>query len=101
MNIQAMMKQAQQMQKKMQTAQAEFETQEIEGGSGNGAVKVVMSGKRQLTKLTIDGNVIDPSDKEMLEDLVLTAVNDALSKTETAFNQAMSGVMPAGMKLPF
>lgn len=101
MNIQGMMKQAQQMQKKIQTIQAEFEASEIDGAAGAGMVKVTINGKKQLTKITIDPSVIDPTDKEMLEDLVLTAVNDAVNKAETALNDAMGGVMPAGMKLPF
>jgi len=106
MNIQKMMKQAQEMQSKLQKMQAELEAQEFEGTSGGGKVSITLTGKGALTKISIDAALIDPSDKEMLEDLIIAAHNDAKQKSDDAMASAMSDVtgglkLPAGMKLPF
>ena len=106
MNIQKMMKQAQEMQNKISSLQAKLEEEETEGSSGGGMVKVIMSGKGLVKKLHIDAKLIDPSDKEMLEDLVVAALNDAKNKVESNTNEQMGKIagglgLPPGMKLPF
>ncbi len=99
-----LMKQAQKMQESMQKAQAELAEMEVEGKAGGGLVSVVMTGRHDLRKVTIDDSLMD--DKEMLEDLIAAAVNDAVRIVETTTQEkmgALSGGMnlPAGMKLPF
>ncbi len=106
MNIQKMMKQAAEMQSKMATMQAKLEESESEGSSGGGAVKLVISGKKALKKISIDESLLAPSEKEMLEDLIIAAFNDASNKVDTLANQQMSQMtaglnLPPGMKLPF
>ncbi len=101
----AMMKQAQQMQEKMQQAQQEVANLEVEGQSGGGLVKVVMTGRHELRKVNIDDTLMG-EDKDMLEDLVAAAVNDAAQRLEVKTRELMSGAtdgleLPAGMKLPF
>ena len=100
----AMMKQAQQMQEKMQKAQEEVANLEVEGQSGGGLVKVVMTGRHELRSVNIDDSLMD--DKEMLEDLVAAAVNDASQRLEIQTRDKMAGAtdglqLPPGMKLPF
>jgi DNA-binding YbaB/EbfC family protein len=100
-----LMKKAQEMQKNMESAQEEIAKLEIAGESGAGMVKVIMTGKHDLKKVTIDPSVID--DKEMLEDLIAAAVNDANRKVEEVSAAKMGGLtagmpgMPAGFKMPF
>jgi DNA-binding YbaB/EbfC family protein len=99
-----LMKQAQQMQEKMMKAQEELGQLEVEGQSGAGAVKVVMTCKHDVKRVTIDPSVMD--DKEMLEDLIAAAVNDANRRAEQTMQDKMSGFtagmnLPPGMKLPF
>ncbi len=106
MNIQKMMKQAQMMQAKMSEMQERLGEEEREGSAGGGAVKAVVSGKGELRKLSIDPSVIDPEDKEMLEDLIIAAFSDAKTKMDEAANAEMSQLtsgmgLPPGMKLPF
>jgi len=106
MNIQKMMKQAQEMQNKIASMQAKLEDEESEGSSGGGMVVVTMSGKGLVKKINIDPKIIDPTDKEMLEDLIVAALNDAKNKIDSAANDQMSKLtgslgLPAGMKLPF
>ena len=106
MNIQKMMKQAQEMQAKLGQAQAQVEAMEAEGNSGNGAVKLTLTGKGDLTKITLDSSLMNADDKEMLEDLIIAAHRDAKQKADAAMADAMgnatSGLkLPAGMKLPF
>lgn len=101
----AMMKQAQQMQEKMQKAQEEVANLEVEGQSGGGLVKVIMTGRHELRKVDIDANLMS-DDKEMLEDLVAAAVNDASQRLEVKSRELMSGAteglqLPPGMKMPF
>jgi nucleoid-associated protein EbfC len=95
-----LMKQAQQMQENMKRAQAELANVEVEGQAGSGMVKVLMTCRNQVKRISIDDSLMS-DDKEMLEDLLVTAVNDAVRKAETTSEQRMSSFMPAGMKLPF
>lgn len=84
MNMNNLVKQAQKMQKQMVEMQEELNQKTIEMTSGGGAVKVVISGKKELQELKINPDVVDPDDVEMLEDLVLTCVNEALRKVDEA-----------------
>ncbi len=106
MNIQKMMKQAQQMQQKMGQMQEDMASREFDGTSGGGLVKVVVSGKGNMIKLNIDASLLMADEKEMLEDLVVAAFNDAKNKADSTANDEMgkltSGLgLPADMKLPF
>ena len=99
-----LMKQAQQMQEKMAKAQEELASIEVEGESGAGMVKVTMTCKHDVRRVKIDASVMD--DKDMLEDLVAAALNDAVRKVEATSQAKMSGFtaglnLPPGMKLPF
>ena len=94
-----MMKQAQMMQANMQKAQAELATAEVEGIASNGMVKITMTCNNTVKRVVIDDAAMD--DRETLEDLMLIALNDARAKAEATSQQHMSGIMPAGMKLPF
>ena len=105
-NLGNMMKQAQAMQAKMAEAQAKLEQMTVEGASGGGMVKVVLSGKGEMKGLTIDPNLIDPEDAEVLEDLIIAAHNDAKAKSEAMMAEEMKSVtgglqLPPGMKMPF
>ena len=104
-NINNLMKQAQAMQANMQKAQAEIATIEVIGESGGGMVKVTMSGKHEVKRVQIEPAVIS-EDREMLEDLIAAATNDAVHKVETRVQEKMSSLtsglqLPPGMKLPF
>ncbi len=99
-----LMKQAQKMQENMQKAQEELANLEVEGQSGAGAVKIVMTCKHDVKRVTIDPSVMD--DKEMLEDLIAAAVNDANRRVEATVQERMGALtaglpLPPGMKLPF
>ena len=99
------MKQAQQLQENMQRAQQEIANMEVTGESGGGMVKVIMSGKHEAKRVSIDPSLVG-DDKDMLEDLVAAAINDAVHKVDAATQAKMSGMMagmplPPGMKLPF
>lgn len=94
------MKQAQQMQENLKRAQAELATVEVEGQAGSGMVKVTMTCRNEVKRISIDESLMG-DDKEMLEDLLVIALNDAVNKAEATSQQRMSGLMPAGMKLPF
>jgi len=96
MNINQMMKQAQQMQERLQKQMADLR---IEATAGGSMVTVVMDGMKKLHKVTIDPEVVSKDDVEMLQDLVLAAVNDAHRKVEEALSQQMSGMM-GGLKIP-
>ncbi|MDO8314776.1 MAG: YbaB/EbfC family nucleoid-associated protein [Rugosibacter sp.] len=102
--IAGLMKQAQQMQTNMAKAQEALALLDVEGQSGAGAVKVVMSCKHEVKRVTIDPSVMD--DKEMLEDLIAAAMNDANRRAEAITTEKMSGFtagmsLPPGFKLPF
>ena len=99
-----LMKQAQLMQDNMKKAQEQLATIEVEGQSGGGMVKVVMTCRNDVKRVSIDASVMD--DKEMLEDLLAAAVNDAVRKAEATSQEKMGGLtagmqLPPGMKLPF
>lgn len=96
MNINQLMKQAQQMQEKMQKQLAETV---IEATAGGGMVTVTVNGSKQLLSIKIDPEAVDKNDVEMLEDLILAAIGDAQRKADDAVSQQMSGMM-GGMKLP-
>jgi nucleoid-associated protein EbfC len=105
-NIQKMMKQAQEAQQKIADMQGKLEEMETEGKSGGGMIVVQMNGKFALKKITIDKSLIDPNEKEMLEDLIVAAFNDAKGKVEASANEQMAKIagglgLPPGMKLPF
>ncbi len=100
-----LMKQAQKMQEDMQKAQEEVANLEVEGQAGGGMVKVVMNGRHEIRKVTLDDSLMQ-DDKEMIEDLLAAAVNDAVRRVEQQTQEKMSGVtaglnLPGGMKLPF
>ena len=102
--IAGLMKQAQQMQENMKKMQDQLASIEVEGQSGAGMVKVQMTCKYDVRRVSIDASVMD--DKEMLEDLVAAALNDAVRKVEATTQEKMSGFtsglnLPPGMKLPF
>ncbi|KMJ53300.1 MULTISPECIES: YbaB/EbfC family nucleoid-associated protein [Vogesella] len=106
--IAGLMKQAQQMQENMKKAQEELAKVEIEGQSGAGLVKVVMTCNHDVKRVSIDDSLLDDAkeDKEMLEDLIAAAFNDASRKADALSQERMSGFtagmnLPAGMKLPF
>ena len=99
------MKQAQQLQANLQKAQEELATIEVTGESGAGLVRVVMNGRHDVRRVSIDPGLL-AEDREMLEDLVAAAVNDAVRKVERTTQERMAGLtsglgLPAGMKLPF
>ncbi|HEY9150711.1 MAG: YbaB/EbfC family nucleoid-associated protein [Xanthomonadaceae bacterium] len=99
------MKQAQAMQENLQKAQAELANLEVSGESGGGLVKVVMTGRHEVRRVSIDDSLL-ADDKDMLEDLVAAAVNDAVHKVESTTQERMSGLtagmnLPAGFKMPF
>ena len=96
MNIQQMMKQAQQMQEKMQKQMAEMK---LEATAGGGMVTVTMNGAKQVLALKIDPEAVSKEDVEMLQDLILAAINDAQRKVNEALQKQMSGMM-GGMKIP-
>lgn len=100
-----LMKQAQAMQENLQKAQEELAKMEITGEAGGGMVKVVMNGRHDVKRVTIDDSLMK-DDKEMLEDLIAAAVNDAVRTIEKKSQETMSGLtagmnLPGGMKLPF
>ena len=102
--IAGLMKQAQQMQENMKAMQDQLASVEVEGQAGAGMVKVQMTCKYDVRRVSIDDSVMD--DKEMLEDLVAAALNDAVRKVEATTQEKMSGFtsglnLPPGMKLPF
>ena len=91
-NMNNIMKQAQKMQKQMEQAQAELESSEYTATSGGGAVEVTISGTKEITKIKLDPEVVDPDDIEMLEDLVMAAVNEAIRKMDEMSTQKMSKI---------
>ena len=105
-NLAGLMKQAGQMQAKMEEMQARLQAMEIEGQSGAGMVTVTLSGKNELKRVRIDPKLLDPAEAEMLEDLVVAAHADARRQIETVMaaemEQATGGMqLPGGLKLPF
>lgn len=100
-----LMKQAQKIQEDMQKAQGELANLSIEGQSGGGMVKVAMNGKHEVSRIQIDDSLFN-EDRDMLEDMIAAAVNDAVQKVAAATQEKMSGMasgipLPPGFKLPF
>ncbi|MEK6195754.1 MAG: YbaB/EbfC family nucleoid-associated protein [Deltaproteobacteria bacterium] len=94
-----MMKQAQQLQTKMMKMQEELAGRTVEATSGGGMIKVVANGKQQVVSITIEQEVVDPDDVEMLQDLILAAVNDALNRSQEMVSGEMSK-LTGGMNIP-
>ncbi len=106
MNLQKMLKQAQDMQQKLQDMQQEMEAKEYDGTAGGGMVTVTLTGKGKMVRLAVDPSLVDPEDKEVLEDLIVAAHNDAKTKADDAMAGAMNDMtggmqMPPGFKMPF
>jgi DNA-binding YbaB/EbfC family protein len=99
MNMNNLMKQAKQMQKQLEEMQAGLEEKSLEVTAGGGAVKVVINGKKQIQQLSISPDVVDPEDVEMLQDLVMGAVNEAIRQIDEQVNGQMSK-LTGGMGLP-
>lgn len=104
MKINDLMKQAQQMQEQMQKAQQELVNQEVQGESGAGLVKITMNGRNDVRRVNIDTSLMS-EDKEVLEDLLAAAINDAVRKVEASNKDAMSGLASgidlSNFKMPF
>jgi len=105
-NIGNMMKQAQQLQKKMADAQEKLNSIEVEGVAGGGMVKVTATAKGEIKRINIDESLMKAEDKEITEDLIVAAINNAKEKGEEAAQEEMKSVtggipLPPGMKLPF
>lgn len=98
-NMNNMMKQMQKMQKDMAKAQEELKDMSVEGTAGGGMVKVVVSGQKEVLDVVIAEDVIDPDDVDMLQDLVLAAINDAMKQADQLVNDKM-GRFTQGMNLP-
>lgn len=101
MNIQQMMKQAQKMQKKMEEAQEEAAKEVVEATAGGGMVAVKVNGRQEVVSITIEKDVVDPEDVEMLQDLVLAAVNEGIKKSQEAVQEKMQGITGGmGLNIP-
>lgn len=103
-NMSNLMKQAQRMQRQMEESQKELEMKEFTAKSGGGAVEVTVTGSKEVTKVTLSKDVVDPEDIEMLEDLIMAATNEAIRMAEAANEEAMnkmSGGLGMGGGLPF
>jgi len=105
-NIGNMMKQAQQLQQKMAEAQEKLNLIEVEGISGGGLVKVTATAKGEIKRILLDDSLMKPEEKEITEDLIVAAINNAKQKGEVAAQEEMKNItgglpLPPGMKLPF
>ncbi len=100
-NINQLMKQMQGMQQKIAVAQEAIAQKEFEGVSGGGLIKLMLSGKGVVASLKIDPSLLDKDEVDVLEDLLIVAFNDAKKKLDEETEGTMSGMMPAGLKLPF
>ena len=98
-NMNNMMKQVQKMQKEMQEAQAKIEEQEFEATAGGGAILVVVNGKKEVIKIELKPEIVDPDDIEMLQDLIMVAVNDALKTADATMSKSMDK-LTGGMNVP-
>ena len=98
-NMNTMMKQAQKLQKKMLKTQEELATKTVEASAGGGMVKVIANGGQKIEAITLEKEVVDPEDIEMLQDLVLAAVNDALNKAQEMVSSEM-GKLTGGLNIP-
>ena len=105
-NMSQLMKQAKAMQEKMAEMQKKIEETEIEGSSGGGVVKIVMNGKHEVKNLFIDPSIVNSDEKEVLEDLIIAALNDVNKKIAENTNDQLGSIsggmgLPPGLKLPF
>lgn len=105
-NLGQMMKQAQQIQQKMADMQRELEELEVTGKSGGGMCQVTLSGKGEAKKVLIDPSLVNPDDAEVLEDLIVAAINDARTKSDELMREKMQDItgglpLPPGMQFPF
>lgn len=98
-NMNNMMKKVQKMQKEMARAQQEIQEKEFSSTAGGGVIEAVVNGKKELVKINIDEDVVDPEDTEMLEDLVVAAVNDALKKADE-YTQREMGKLTGNINIP-
>ncbi len=98
-NMNNMMKQVQKMQKEMQEAQAKIEEQEFEATAGGGAIKVVVNGRKEVIKIDLKPEIVDPDDIELLQDLVMVAVNEALKTADETMSKSMDK-LTGGMNVP-
>jgi DNA-binding YbaB/EbfC family protein len=103
-DLMGIMKQAQQLQQKMQDVQAELDQVEVEGTAGGGLVKITMTAKGQVKSVTLDRSLLNPDEKEIVEDLLVAAANDARSKAERTAQERMAELtkglpLPPGLKL--
>ena len=99
-NMNNLMKQAQRMQRQMEENKKALEEKEFTASAGGGAVEVVVSGKKDLKSLTISPDAVDPDDVEMLQDMIIAAVNEAINQAETESDELMRGIS-SGLNLPF
>lgn len=98
-NMNNVIKQAQKMQEEMERVQKETENEQVEATSGGGAVKVVVSGKKELVSLKIDPEAVDPDDVETLEDMIIAAVNEGIGKADELMSERM-GAVTGGINIP-
>jgi len=98
-NMNQMMKQVQKMQRDMEKTQQELEEKTYESSAGGGTIHVKVSGKKELKEITLDPSIVDPDDVEMLQDLIMVAVNEALKTAETEIAKEM-GKITGGMNIP-
>ena len=98
-NMNNLLKQAQKMQKQMEQMQEDVENQKVEASAGGGAVTAVVTGKKELVEIKLTEEIVDPDDIEMLQDLIVAAVNEAIRKADEMANQQMSKVT-GGMSIP-
>ncbi|WP_282929743.1 YbaB/EbfC family nucleoid-associated protein [Anaerococcus sp. Marseille-Q7828] len=98
-NMNNMMKQVKKMQEQMEKAQQEIEEREFESTSGGGVVSATVNGKKEVLAIKIDPDVIDPEDSEMLEDLIIAAINDAMKKADEYSGETM-GKLTGGLNIP-
>ena len=99
MNMQQMMKQARKMQEQLAAAQENLKTQSVDASAGGGMVKATVNGEMELTSLTIDPDACDPEDVEMLQDMIMAAVNEAIRGVNELANKQM-GAITGGMNIP-
>ncbi|MDR1551444.1 MAG: YbaB/EbfC family nucleoid-associated protein [Holosporaceae bacterium] len=100
-NFNQLMKQAQEMQAKFLEAQSKLNEMEVAGTSGGGMVTVILNGKIEMKKLSIDHTLLSPSESEILSDLIIAAFNDARAKITNEMSTRMGGLLPPGMQMPF
>src|SRR6056297_450101 len=98
-NMGNMMKQVQKMQKDMEKMQKELEEREYDASAGGGAISAVVNGKKELLKIDLDEDIVDPDDVEMLQDLIIASVNAAMEKA-TADSEKTMGKLTGGMNIP-